>query len=73
MSAKMALEAANDPSVHEMAAQATLVVDTYFHVIQSGTSLAQGNIPDSQLANQVCDLLFPMIKASFSDFLFVKK
>lgn len=67
MSAKMALEAANDPSVHSMAAQATLVIDTYFHVIQSGTSLAQGNIPDSQLANQVrdLDLLFSMVKVSF--------
>lgn len=66
MSAQMALESANDPLVHEMAAAATLVVDTYFHVIQSGSSLAQGNIPDSQLASQVCDLLFPKITVPFT-------
>lgn len=58
----MALEAASDPSINEMAAQADLVVDTYFHVIQRGTTLAQGNVPESQLASQVCDLSFPQDK-----------
>lgn len=66
VSAQMAFEAANDPSVNELAAQATLVVDTYFHVVRRGNSLAQGNIPDAQLQDQVCDLPLPKIKAPFS-------
>lgn len=66
VSAHMAFEAANDPSVDELAAQANLVVDTYFHVIRKGNTLAQGNVPDSQLKAQACDIPFPKIKVPLS-------
>ena len=29
------------------------VIDVYFHVIRSGTSVSQGNIPDSQIRDQI--------------------
>lgn len=32
------------------------VIDVYFHVIRSGTSLSQGNIPDKQIADQIAVL-----------------
>lgn len=37
-------------------AQATIYVDTWFHVLRSGTTEAQGNIPESKL-NQQLDVL----------------
>ena len=32
------------------------VIDVYFHVINRGTSLSQGNVPDSQIASQIAVL-----------------
>ncbi|KAG9103886.1 hypothetical protein FRC06_007283 [Ceratobasidium sp. 370] len=43
--------ASNKVSAKINAAAAT--VSVYWHVIQSGTSLTQGNIPDSQIANSI--------------------
>ena len=42
-------------------AQAGITVDTYFHVISSGSSEAQGNIPDSKLRQQVRIFGYPMV------------
>lgn len=57
-SAEMALQASNDASINEYAAAATLTINTYFHVLRSGTATSQGNIPDAQLYDQVCDFLY---------------
>jgi hypothetical protein len=37
-------------------AAGSVVVPVYFHVINAGSSLAQGNIPDSQIASQIAVL-----------------
>ncbi|KAM0789525.1 hypothetical protein ACM66B_000340 [Microbotryomycetes sp. NB124-2] len=31
----------------------TKTIQVYFHVVRAGTSLSQGNVPDSQIANQI--------------------
>lgn len=48
-----AIRFANSSREGDFQAQAAIVVDTYFHVISSGSSEAQGNVPDSKLQNQV--------------------
>lgn len=53
-SSEMARQAAENASVGEFAAAATVTINTYFHVLRSGTSASQGNIPDAQLQDQVC-------------------
>jgi len=44
---------AADARVGNFHSQQDLVVDTYFHVVSSGTTEAQGNVPDSKLKTQV--------------------
>lgn len=68
VSAEMALQAAQDNSVNAFAAAATLTVNVYFHVLRSGTSASQGNIPDSQLQDQVRNLSISP-RALFTKFL----
>lgn len=48
-----ALKANGGVSTFAAAAQATIQVDTWFHVLRSGTTEAQGNIPQSKLDQQV--------------------
>ena len=50
---KFAAEALANPQFAIEQAAATISVNTYFHVISSGSSPSQGNIPDSQLTQQV--------------------
>lgn len=40
--------------------EAGLVVPTYFHVLRSGNAVNQGNVPDSQLYDQVCYGFLPL-------------
>lgn len=44
---------AADSRIRNYQAQQALIVDTYFHVVSSGTTEAQGNVPDSKLKVQV--------------------
>lgn len=52
VSAQMAIEALESPN--SFSAAAVVTIPTYFHVLRSGTSVSQGNIPDSALQEQVC-------------------
>jgi len=44
---------AADARIGNFQVQQALIVDTYFHVVSSGTTEAQGNVPDSKLRAQV--------------------
>ncbi|KAJ1334010.1 Pregnancy-associated plasma protein-A [Microdochium nivale] len=52
-SAEMAIAEAEFAANGGMSIQATIEVDLYIHVVSASTSLADGNVPDSQLTNQV--------------------
>ncbi|KAL7268762.1 hypothetical protein RUND412_008600 [Rhizina undulata] len=52
-SAQMARQAAEDEVNGVVSFAATLTVDTYFHVLRSGTAESQGNIPDDDLYAQL--------------------
>lgn len=45
--------ARQDSNAAALAAVSAGVINVYFHVINNGTSLAQGNIPDSQITAQI--------------------
>ncbi|KAH7026627.1 extracellular metalloprotease [Microdochium trichocladiopsis] len=49
----MAVAEAEMAASGSMSIQATIEVDVYFHVVSAGSSLSQGNVPDSQLAQQL--------------------
>ncbi|RPB13711.1 extracellular metalloprotease [Morchella conica CCBAS932] len=51
VSAQMAIEALESPN--SFSAAAVVTIPTYFHVLRSGTSVSQGNIPDSALQEQL--------------------
>lgn len=48
-----AVQFSKEASEGRFQAQAAFVVDTYFHVVSSGTTEAQGNVPDAKLKQQV--------------------
>lgn len=49
----MAVAEAQMAAEGSMSIQAAIEVDLYFHVVSSGTAVNQGNVPDSQLAQQL--------------------
>ncbi|KAJ1324499.1 Pregnancy-associated plasma protein-A [Microdochium nivale] len=53
LAASQSMAAAESFAKGSMSIQAAIEVDLYLHVVTSGTGLSQGNVPDSQLAQQV--------------------
>jgi len=48
-----AVQAALSQTRHEMLATGSVTVNVYWHVINNGTGIANGDIPDSQIASQI--------------------
>src|SRR5262249_16441434 len=52
--------------VSALAASASPTINVYFHVINNGAGIANGDVPDSQLANQVSVLIAAYAPSGFS-------
>jgi hypothetical protein len=48
-----AVQAALSGTRHEMLATGSVTVNVYWHVINNGTGIANGDVPDSQIASQI--------------------